>query len=44
MTDATNSTVKKRIRSIDALRGFNMFWIIGGDALFPAVRESNGYG
>jgi predicted acyltransferase len=31
-----------RIASLDALRGFDMFWIIGGDALcraLPAVRD-----
>jgi predicted acyltransferase len=28
-----------RIRSIDALRGFDMFWIIGGDALFIAIGK-----
>jgi predicted acyltransferase len=26
-----------RIVSIDALRGFDMFWIMGGDAFFPAL-------
>jgi predicted acyltransferase len=26
-----------RLLSIDALRGFDMFWIIGGDALLPAL-------
>jgi predicted acyltransferase len=26
-----------RLASIDALRGFDMFWIMGGDALFPAL-------
>ena len=25
--------VKKRVASIDALRGFDMFWIIGGTAI-----------
>ena len=28
---------KKRIISIDALRGFDMFWITGGDAFFIAL-------
>lgn len=31
----TNST--GRIKSIDALRGFDMFWITGGDAFFIAL-------
>lgn len=29
----------ERIQSIDALRGFDMFWIIGGDALFRALAK-----
>lgn len=29
--------VSKRIVSIDALRGFDMFWITGGDSIFPAL-------
>jgi predicted acyltransferase len=28
-----------RVLSIDALRGFDMFWIIGGDALFGSLVE-----
>ena len=27
----------KRLASLDALRGFDMFWIMGGDALLVAV-------
>jgi predicted acyltransferase len=34
----TTSAVKERIVSIDALRGFDMFWIIGGDAIFRSLR------
>jgi predicted acyltransferase len=30
-----------RLLSIDALRGFDMFWIIGGDALFRAFGRWN---
>ena len=30
---------RERILSIDALRGFDMFWIIGGDSLFRALPE-----
>lgn len=30
-------TNNKRIRSIDALRGFDMFWITGGDQLFVSI-------
>ena len=28
-----------RLTSIDALRGFDMFWIVGGDALFRAIAR-----
>ncbi len=28
-----------RLISLDALRGFDMFWIIGGDALFHALAK-----
>jgi len=34
MTEKSKST---RILSIDALRGFDMFWITGGDALFIGI-------
>ena len=45
MTEKTNSStkheivkpVKERILSIDVLRGFDMFWIIGGESLFAAL-------
>ncbi|HRA90100.1 MAG TPA: hypothetical protein PK992_18575 [Planctomycetaceae bacterium] len=29
----------KRLASIDALRGFDMLWILGGDSLFKALAE-----
>jgi len=31
---------KQRLLSLDALRGFDMFWIIGGDALFRALAKA----
>lgn len=31
--------VSDRLISLDALRGFDMFWIIGGDALFHALAK-----
>src|SRR5262245_50823499 len=34
---ASPPSATERLRSIDALRGFDMFWIIGGDALFRAL-------
>jgi len=33
----SNSLAKGRIVSIDALRGFDMFWIMGGDFLFRSI-------
>jgi predicted acyltransferase len=29
-----------RLRSLDALRGFDMFWIIGGHAIFAALAQA----
>ncbi len=37
MAGSTTSTQPKRIVSIDALRGFDMFWISSGDAFFIAL-------
>jgi predicted acyltransferase len=34
---------KQRLQSIDALRGFDMFWIIRGDSLFRAIATWLGY-
>jgi len=34
----------KRLLSLDALRGFDMFWIIGGQSLFPALFALTGWG
>ncbi|MFM7751863.1 MAG: heparan-alpha-glucosaminide N-acetyltransferase domain-containing protein, partial [Opitutaceae bacterium] len=31
-----------RLMSLDALRGFDMFWILGADALVHALSEVNG--
>jgi predicted acyltransferase len=36
--------VKTRLLSLDALRGFDMFWIIGGDALFRSLAEVTDWG
>jgi predicted acyltransferase len=30
---------QRRVMSIDALRGFDMFWIIGGGAIFASLNE-----
>jgi len=34
---------KQRLASLDALRGFDMFWIIGGEALFPPLLALTGW-
>jgi predicted acyltransferase len=36
--------VKTRLLSLDALRGFDMFWIIGGDAFFRALADVTHWG
>jgi len=33
-----------RLLSLDTLRGFDMFWIIGGDAFFQALARVTGWG
>src|SRR5690348_13212553 len=30
----------ERLVSLDALRGFDMFWILGADALIPAIARA----
>ncbi|MGZ7046510.1 MAG: acyltransferase family protein [Candidatus Aminicenantales bacterium] len=35
---------KARLWSLDTLRGFDMFWIIGGDAFFLALAKVTGWG
>ena len=37
--DEPKSLPKVRIMSIDALRGFDMFWIIGGATIFHSLHE-----
>ena len=32
------TTIRQRVVSIDALRGFDMFWIIGADSLVAGLR------
>src|SRR6266496_2666733 len=36
---APGSTVSQRLMSLDALRGFDMFWIIGADDLFHGLDK-----
>ncbi len=43
MTRLTETRPAARVASLDALRGFDMFWIIGGDAIcraLPAVKDT----
>ncbi len=43
MESITKKPLAGRIASLDALRGFDMFWIIGGDAVcrsLPAIRDT----
>ncbi|MBY5992656.1 transmembrane glucosamine N-acetyltransferase NagX [Ferrimonas balearica] len=37
------STPKPRLQALDALRGFDMFWIIGGEKLFAALLLLTGW-
>ena len=38
-TNLTNKESKERLQSLDVLRGFDMFWIIGGGALLGALAK-----
>ncbi len=43
MPSLTNTQIAGRVASLDALRGFDMFWIIGGDAIcraLPAIKDT----
>lgn len=40
---ATNITTPTRLHSLDALRGFDMFWIVGGEGIFHAFAELTGW-
>ena len=42
VTPLTKADSRGRIASVDALRGFDMFWIIGADALFYALNKLAG--
>ena len=35
---------RPRLASLDALRGFDMFWIVGGKALVVALGAATGWG
>jgi predicted acyltransferase len=42
VTPITRTDSRGRVASVDALRGFDMFWIIGADALFYALNKMAG--
>jgi len=41
--DITNKPASKRLYSLDALRGFDMFWIMGGESIFIALATLTGW-
>ncbi len=44
MKSGPKSSLNGRVASLDALRGFDMFWIIGGDAIcrsLPAIKDTS---
>jgi hypothetical protein len=34
-----NKSAVKRLQSLDALRGFDMFWIMGGEGIFIGLAS-----
>jgi predicted acyltransferase len=38
-----SKTISKRLYSLDALRGFDMFWIMGGEAIFTGLATLTGW-
>jgi predicted acyltransferase len=38
-----NETKPKRLYSLDALRGFDMFWIMGGESIFIGLASLSGW-
>jgi hypothetical protein len=38
-----NKPKSKRLYSLDALRGFDMFWIMGGEAIFAGLATLTGW-
>ena len=39
----SNSTPSQRLYSLDALRGFDMFWIIGGEEIFHELAKASNH-
>ena len=44
MTTNTKPEAKERLYSLDTLRGFDMFWIIGGGSLLGALAKATEWG
>ncbi len=42
ITDAKEKIISQRLYSLDALRGFDMFWIIGADEFFHQLEKATG--
>ncbi len=38
----TPTTPSQRLYSLDALRGFDMFWIMGGEGIFHSMAKATG--
>jgi hypothetical protein len=38
-----NKPAVKRLQSLDALRGFDMFWIMGGEGIFAGLASLTGW-
>jgi len=43
MDTTVQSKTSGRLKSLDTLRGFDMFWIIGGSELFTALTKATGW-
>ena len=41
--EKTDNSSSKRLYSLDALRGFDMFWIMGGESIFIALATLTGW-
>ncbi len=41
--ETENKPVAKRLKSLDALRGFDMFWIMGGEGIFVGLASLTGW-
>lgn len=42
VTPLTNNFPKQRLHSLDALRGFDMFWIMGAEEIFHGLSKATG--